>query len=386
MSENPPKNYREITNDINTRLEKLVQLVDTKKNFYNNIFFQEKEREIPNNLYNINYSPSGQEYDFSDYGESIKQYKFDEPAKIFMLPSSDDSGNENNNENIPSFSKICNDIVDLKCLLTLNNGEKDLPKNAHPMLIFRVQEPFLSIEKILNFIQNIIHKPPTEIKIAQLSEGNNYVLSFLIKFNLYKDTEDVKTVLQKDHNIASYLCYDQRELPNAKWYCVIFRRYAGGEQRLNKFVTLICDINRNIPEKEREFLCTSIEGTCEAKIEGKDCIRKLGDTLYCAMKVNNLEQALYLCIQYNKYYDMKVNLHNITFKLKKYKLPQILMSNDANGDNKFETGKIKKNYKEDDCFQNETFNFLFSKKNHLLSRKHKRDKKAKKKKEVKDEK
>ena len=383
MSENLERNYREITNDINARLEKLVQLVDTKKNFYNNIFFQEKERDIPNNLYNINYTPSGQEYDFLDNEENIKQYKFDEPAKIFMLPSSDDSGNENTNENIPSFSKVCNDIMDLNCLLTLQNGEKDLPKNVHPMLLFRAKEPFVSIEKMLDFILNNIHKPPTEIKMAQLSKANEYVLSFLIKFNLYKDAEDVKSVLEKNYNITCFFCYDQRELPNSKWYCVVFRRYAGGEQRLNKFVTLICDIIRNIPEKERELLCTSIEGTCEAKIEGKDCIRKLGETLYCAMKVNNLEQALYLCIQYNKYYDMKVNLHNITFKLKKYKLPQILMNNDLNGENKFESRKNKKNYKEDDCFQNETFNFLFSKKNNLLSRKHKR---AKKKKDIKEEK
>ena len=156
MLENHTQEYKEKINDINTRLDKLVQLVDTKKNFYNNIFFPEKDREIPNNLYNIHYNPSGQEYDFLEKEDNIKFYKFDEPAKIFLLPSSDDSGNENQNENIPSFSKICNDIVDFSTLYLVNDNQKEIPKNVHPILMFKAQSPFLSIESILNFIKNII--------------------------------------------------------------------------------------------------------------------------------------------------------------------------------------------------------------------------------------
>ena len=375
MSENTTKSFKEKIYDINRRLDKLVNLVDTKKNFYNNIFFPEKDREIPNNLYNIHYNPAGDEFDFLDPEENVKLYQFDQPAKVFALPSSDESGNENSNENIPSFKRICNDIIDFKTLLTLNEGEKDLPKNVHPILTFKVQEPFPSIEKILNFIKSKNQKPPYEIKLIQMNTESSYFYSFIIKFNTYKDCEEIQNILGNQYNIKSHMCYDQREMSNSKWYCVIFRRQAGGQQRLNKFVTLICDICRSIPEKERYFLCNSVEATCEAKIEGNECIRKLGDVLYCAIKVNSLEQALYLCIQYNKYYDLKVHLHNITFKLKKYKMPQILMNKDGKGDYKFDARRIKKNYKEEDCFQNEAFNLLFSKKNNFLSRKHKRAKK-----------
>ena len=53
------------------------------------------------------------------------------------------------------------------------------------------------------------------------------------------------------------------------------------------------------------------------------------EIIYCAMKVNSLEQALFLFIQYNKYYDLKVHLHNITFKLKKHKTPQTLTNKDG---------------------------------------------------------
>lgn len=384
MLENHTQDYKEKINDINTRLDKLVQLVDTKKNFYNNIFFPEKDREIPNNLYNIHYNPSGQEYDFLEKEDNIKFYKFDEPAKIFLLPSSDDSGNENQNENIPSFSKICNDIVDFSTLYLVNDNQKEIPKNVHPILMFKAQSPFLSIESILNFIKNTIQKTPFEIKTVLVNTNDNKTyLTFIIKFNFLKDVEDIQGILFNQYKIKAHICYDQRELNSTKWYCVIFRRQAGGDQRLNKFVTLICDISRTIPEKEnKQFICNSVEGICEAKIEGKECIRKLGDILYCAITVNSLEQALFLCIQYNKYYDLKVHLHNISFKLKKHKIPQLLMNKDANGDNQFEPSKIKKNFKEDDYFQNEAFDLLFAKRNNLLNKKHRRGKKKQAEKQV----
>ena len=241
--------------------------------------------------------------------------------------------------------------------------------------MLRGQEPFLSIEKMLNLIKNNIQKPPYEIKIVSINkkEQNKSILSFIIKFNSFKDKKIIKDILNNQYQLNAHFLYDQRELNNAKWYCVVFRRESGNEQKLNKFVTLICDIFRAIPDKDKKFICNSVESTCEAKIEGDECIRKLGDMFYCAIKVNNLEQALVLCLQYNKYYDMKVNLHNITFKLKKYKIPQILVNKDIKGENKLQTHKIKKSFKEDDCFQNEVADFLFSK-NKLLSRKHKRTK------------
>ena len=375
MYENSTKNIKETINDINSRLDNLVKLVDIKKNFFNNIFFPEKDREIPMNLYNIHYSPTGQDYDFLDNDENIKQYKFDQPDKVFMLPSSDDSGNEQSNDKNFAFNKICDEIFDIETLFTINDIEKDLPKNVHPILMLRVQEPFPSIEKMLSLIKNHIQKPPYEIKIVSINkkEQNKSIVSFIIKFNSLQDTLIIKDILTNQYKLNAHFLYDQRELNNAKWFCVVFRRESGNEQKLNRFVTLICDIFRAIPDKEKKFICNSVESTCEAKIEGDECIRKLGDMLYCAIKVNNLEQALILCLQYNKYYDMKVNLHKITFKLKKNKIPQILINKDIKGENKLQTHKIKKNFKEDDCFQNEVADLLFSK-NKFLSRKHKRAK------------
>lgn len=371
-------NFKETINNINTRLENLVKLVDIKKNFYNNIFFPEKDKEIPMNLYNIHYSSTGQDYDFLDNEENIKRYGFDQPDKIFMLPSSDDSGNEQPNENNYSFNKICDEILDIETLFTINDEEKDLPKNVHPILMLRVQEPFLSVGKMLNLIKTHVQKPPYEIKIVSINkkEKNKSILSFIIKFNTLQDTKIIKDVLINQYKLNAHFLYDQRELANSKWYCVVFRRESGNEQKLNKFVTLICDIFRGIPDKEKKFICNSVESTCEAKIEGDECIRKLGDMFYCAIKVSSLEQALILCLQYNKYYEMKVNLHNITYKLKKYKIPQILINKDIKGENKLQSNKFKKKYKEDDCFQNEVADLLFSK-SKFLSRKHKRTKLAK---------
>jgi len=377
MSNNSTQNYKEKINNINYRLDKIVQLVDTKKNFFNNVFFPEKDREIPINLYNIHYSPSNKDYKFLENDDNIKEYNFAEPNKIFLLPSSDDSGNEKTDDNIPSFSKICNDIIDLETLLILKTEEdlKELPKNVHPILMFRCSEPFLSIEKVINFIQSNNKRPPYEIKIVPIIKNseNKYILTFIIKFHSLEEAKNIHYLLSNQFNIPSHVCYDKRELNTTKWYCVIFRREAGGEQRLNKFVTLICDIYRRIPEKNKSYICTSVEATCEAKIEARECIRKLGDILYCAIKVESLEQALFLCVQYNNYYDMKVNLHNITYKLKKNKIPQILAKKDIKGENKFENSKIRKNFKEDSCFQNEVFDYLFPKKGRLLSRKHRRN-------------
>ena len=56
MSENNIQDFKEEINDINKRLNNLVEFVDTKKNFYNNVFFPEKDQNIPLTLYNINYN------------------------------------------------------------------------------------------------------------------------------------------------------------------------------------------------------------------------------------------------------------------------------------------------------------------------------------------
>ena len=103
MSDNNIQNFKEEINDINKRLNNIIRFADTKKDFYNNIFFPEKDKTNPMTLYNIDFNSSLKDYNFNE-GETIKQYNFDQPDKIFQLPSSDESGNESKNIYIPSFN------------------------------------------------------------------------------------------------------------------------------------------------------------------------------------------------------------------------------------------------------------------------------------------
>ena len=380
MSQIVPQMYQQSVYDIRNRLDNLIQLVDIKKNFYNNIFFSDKDREPPMNLYNIHFLAPNDENNYSDNETKIKSYQFNKPEKIFLLPSSEESGDERNEETkSPSFKQICDDIVDFEILALIDENkpeDRELPSTVHPIIMFRVQDPLLSIEKVLGFIKNYVHNVPYEIKIMQIYnsiEGKN-ILSFIIKFYRYNDASLMKKCLGDNYKIKSTFCYDKRELNNTKWYCVIFRRQAGGEEKISKFVQLIADIYHGIPEGKKQFICNSVEAVCEAKIEGENCIRKLRNVLYCALKVDSLEQALFLCVHYNNYYDMKVNLHYYTYKMKKNKIPQILTKKDKQNENKINMYKIKKNYKEDDCYQNEVADFLFSKREKILGKKHKRNK------------
>ena len=72
-------------------------------------------------------------------------------------------------------------------------------------------------------------------------EGKNF-LSIIIKFYNYNDASLMRKCLNDVYKIESTICYDNRELNNTKWNCVIFRRQAGGEEKLSKFVQLIADI------------------------------------------------------------------------------------------------------------------------------------------------
>ena len=367
--------YEQTISDINDRLDNLIQLIDSKKNFYNNIFFSDKEKDIPMNLYNINFPSSGQEQNYLDNNMIIKRYQFDKPNRIFFLPSSEESGEDGNDSKIPSFTKICDDVIDFKTLALIDENkpeDKELPKEIHPIIMFRGQDPLISLEKVLGFIKSNLNNVPYEIKIMHIFKNNENKssLSFIIKFPSYKEVSLMKKSLLEIYKIKSTICYDRRELNSTQWICVIFRREAGGEARLNKFVQLMTDIYLSIPEKNKEFICNSIEGICKAKIDDNECIRKLGDMLYCAIKVESLDQALFLCIQYNDYYDMKVNLHYITYKMKKNSIPEVLTQKDIQNESK----GMKKKYKEDGCLQNDTADFLFPRKGRILGKKFRRNK------------
>ena len=107
MSQIIPRMYQQSIYDIQNRLDNLIHLIDNKKNFYNNIFFSDKDREPPMNLYNIHFLSSSQENNYSDNESKVKQYQFNKPEKIFSIPSSDESGDERNEDNkAPSFKQI----------------------------------------------------------------------------------------------------------------------------------------------------------------------------------------------------------------------------------------------------------------------------------------
>ena len=88
-------------------------------------------------------------------------------------------------------------------------------------------------------------------------------------------------------------------------------------------------------------------------------VKKFGGIFYCAVKVKNLESALSLCIKYNNYLDLKVHLHNLSYKSKKPSIPDILVVKDYG----------KKKYKKEEDNDEMIANKLFNK---ILNKKHKR--------------
>ena len=374
MSANNISNFKEDINDINQRLNNLIQLVDTKKNFFNNVFFPDKDQNIPITLHNIHYDSSNKDNNFKNKKKDIKQYNFDQPNKIFILPSSDESGNETKNIYIPSFNQICDDIIDLE-YLELIKEEKDLPKGTYPIVLFRGKEPLTNAIKVLSFVKSCINKDPYEIKILPIQSIHDTkdILSLFVKFYKYEEAKIITEYLNKSYNIQGELCFDKRESIDSNWYCVVFRMEGGGDQKLGKFVQLMDEIYKEINDQYKKFLINSIEGSCEGQINGIKCIKKLGEVFYCMIKVSTLEQAVTLCVKYNKTHDIKVNLHTLTYKMKKSEMPQILIEKEGIGEKKLNKQKINKNFKEDEMFQDDLAFMLFPPRK-LLSRKHKRNK------------
>ena len=377
MSENNIQKFKEEINDIKKRLNNIVRFADTKKDFYNNIFFPEKDKTIPMNLFNINYNSSLKDFNLNEAETTLKEFNLDQPDKIFLLPSSDESGNESKNIYIPSFSQICDDILDLQYLAIIDD-KNPLPKDIFPVIFTRVKEPLTNINKVLNFVKSYIQKDPYEIKIFPIysPKDNKDILSLFIKFYSLEDAKKIAECLEKTYVTKIRICYDKRELLDSKWYCVVFRMEGGGDQKLSKFVQIMDDIFKEIPgaaENGKDFLTNSIEGTCEGQINGAKCIRKLGEVFYCMVRVESLEQAVSLCVKYNNNHDLKVNLHNLTYKMKKSEMPQVLIDKEDIGEKKPNKNKMKKSFKEDDIYQNEAASLLFSSRK-ILSRKHKRSK------------
>ena len=78
-----------------------------------------------------------------------------------------------------------------------------------------------------------------------------------------------------------------------------------------------------------------------------------------------------LCVKYNNFQVLQVNLHNLTYKAKKKEIPQILIDKDDNRAERHNKNKMKKCFKEED--ECEISNLLFNARRNMLFKKHKRE-------------
>ena len=114
-------NLNEKIDELNRRIEKLVDLVDKRPSFYNNIFFEDKSKNIPINLINTDYININNKKEkpklnilFKEDLLKNKNYLLEEPLQLLDLPSSDESDNEDNNEEHITFKSICDEIFENK--------------------------------------------------------------------------------------------------------------------------------------------------------------------------------------------------------------------------------------------------------------------------------
>lgn len=320
--------YEDRIKKLNNKFDNLVSLVDKKPNFYNNIFFEVNSKPIPLNLINTDYinTINNKEKTNNKYiikeekEENNSNYYLKDPLFIFSLPSSDDSDSDQKIEFRESkFKSICNEIVDTDFLkiIDINNIDKDqeeklekILKKIYPILMFKNIPELSSINDLLKVFSNKIRIKPYEIKKVFLPSLKNYI--FLVKFFSFDEAKKAQFLLNNEYNINFHLCYDKRELKDSKWYCVIFRRECNKDKTNYKFNDIINDIFEEI--------------NCEKKIITMDenIFKKNGNIFYSAIKVDNLNDALNLCIKYNGYNNLKVHLHYLTYKNSKKIFPNVL--------------------------------------------------------------
>ena len=177
----------------------------------------------------------------------------EEPLHLYELPS-DESDNEDNNEEHITFKSICDEIYDNEYLKTIededmNEKNNQIKNNAHPFLMFKT---FLELSSI------------------------NDVLNYYIKF---------------------HLCYDKRELKNYKiWYCVVFRRDYNNNKNNNKFEDIIKEIYDKI-ECKKKIITIDMNG---------NIYNVRGNIFYSAIRVNNFNEAINLCIKYKIIFQIEI--------------------------------------------------------------------------------
>jgi len=316
---------------LNKKIEKLVDLVDKRPNFYNNIFFEEESKSIPLNLINTNYVNINNKREKPKLNSLFKEdlfknqnYLLEEPFNLLELPSSEES--DNDEEHI-TFKSICDEIYDYDYLKIINDEDEDenekknlIKKKALPILMFKTFPELSSINLVLNYFY---HKKflvrPYEIRIVNIPEFK-INKAFILKFDSFDNAKKAKESLIKDYdesfNINFYLCYDEREIRNnKKWYCVVFRRDCIYNKNNYKFEDMINEILGKIK--------------CEKKIitidNNEKKYKKMGNIYYTAIRVNSLNEAINLCIKYNKLSNLKVHLHYLTYENSKKELPKVLL-------------------------------------------------------------
>jgi len=319
---------------LNKKIEKLVDLVDKRPNFYNNIFFEEESKSIPLNLINTNYVNINNKREKPKLNSLFKEdlfknqnYLLEEPFNLLELPSSDESDNEDNDEEHITFKSICDEIYDYDCLPIINDEDEDeneirrlKNKNVLPLLMFKTFPELSSIHHVLNyFYQRKFLVMPYEIKIISISEFK-ISKAFILKFDSFDNAKKAKKSLTNDYsrsyNANFNLCYDKREIKNyKKWYCVVFRRDCIYDKNNYKFQDIINEIFDKIK--------------CGKKIitidNNEKKYKKRGNIFYSAIRVDNLNDAINLCIKYNKISNLKVHLHYLTYENSKKEFPKALL-------------------------------------------------------------
>ena len=362
-------NLNEKIDELNRRIEKLVDLVDKRPSFYNNIFFEDKSKNVPINLINTDYININSKKEkpklnilFKEDLLKNKNYLLEEPLHLLDLPSSDESDNEDNNEEHITFKSICDEIYDYEYLKINKDDDKNENNNQNkkgilPLLMFKTIPELSTIHNVLNYCKHKVRVTPYEIKKISIPEIKTSTV-FIVKFYSSDDAKKAKKSLTEDYNVRYninfHLCYDKRELKNkTNWYCVVFRRDYINNKNNHRFVDIINEIFDKI--------------TCEKKIITIDMNGKIykvrGNIFYSAIRVDNLNDAINLCIKYNKFSNLKVHLHYLTYENSKKELPQVL---------------LKKNFIKDKILslsedeETKNFDLLFPSRNKIKIKKYKK--------------
>lgn len=233
---------------------------------------------------------------------------------VISPPTSDDESIQNN---VPTFTEICNSFFD-KGLIRVISSLEECPRGAKPAIFFPNVRNTLTALHMKEFLEsNQKQIKPREVRIFKHGD-QSYVLA---KFDKKTDCEKIYQWHKKGSSEIKY-CYDGTDVPDSNWYCVVIRNIPVNAMR------------NFIEEKCSEFRDNINQELGMMKISGIICF---------AVVMKSLESAQQMCLSLNGKGNMKAHLHWKTCKK-------------GNGKNSFlYTGKIgggKKKKKEFDVIAN----------------------------------